>query len=820
MTESFRGEWGYASRTMSSGFRRHDVTRFLQGAFEEKGARWAVLTAVQQAPDLVGWLTQSLGDQYAVVRFDPSGALSDSIERVTSRVSQRVLAELRLEAAEGDFSLTFYRTVDSALGGRRLLLVVDVPSIEALEPQGVSSLAGVLARLREVCDEWSSLLVLILSAGTLDALHEPLLDGLSGVEVKQLAPLGLDDIRTIVENGPFPLSEDASDRVFEATAGHVALVRWLYDRLMEYAYWKKKDSIQIDDVNIVLNQAVQAESVELLRLWRSLSDAEKLLLVVLSKRPGSDSAEGDVSHLLRVNGVHLAGAELTLGLEKLVQRGLVVWRGKTADRKLRVADVLRSWLMAHHARMDLADLLEGISPRATLHYERARVVHARGDLDEAVKWYRDAININPNHGSAWVGLGQVMVEQGKIEEAVEAFERGYELHPAKSRDGLVAALLAYGRFLRDIDNGGQAVAVLNRALQIEPTNEVVKTELMSLLLQQMRAALAEEETERARDVCRVILELDPQNREAQHELYALGSDRTAEASVVAFPPIVWGLREWRLFVMLAVGLCLVGTFFAGFANGRGIVPLPTLARPPEAVALKISPTRALVASPGATVVAPAEVVLSPTVAAPTVVATLEPIGTTVPTETPSPTAAATMTPSPTGSPTAMATEEPSPTPRREISTSTPVPTATPTPAPTRTPTLTLTPTRTATPTATPTPTLSYPVPKLLAPPDKEYFSGAETRIELRWTSVGLLADDEWYGLSIRYRHNGQPVDSGDWLKGTSWVIPDYFAGQADEPERRYEWSVVVVKEVGKNADGGRRGVEISPRSEARSFVWR
>ena len=86
--------------------------------------------------------------------------------------------------------------------------------------------------------------------------------------------------------------------------------------------------------------------------------------------------------------------------------------------------------------------------------------------------------------------------------------------------------------------------------------------------------------------------------------------------------------------------------------------------------------------------------------------------------------------------------------------------------------------------------------------------------------MGLLDDDEWYGLSVRYRHGGQDLETGAWLKETLWVVPNYLAGQADEPERKYQWDVVVVKEAGRDANGNRIGQEASPRSETRKFVWR
>jgi len=180
----------------------------------------------------------------------------------------------------------------------------------------------------------------------------------------------------------------------------------------------------------------------------------------------------------------------------------------------------------------------------------------------------------------------------------------------------------------------------------------------------------------------------------------------------------------------------------------------------------------------------------------------------------------TDTPEPELSPTLTLTPAPSDTPS-PMPSDTPTRTNTPRPSPsTSTATPTETPASTLTATPSPTSTLAYSRPRLLEPASGQYFSGAETRIELRWEPVGNLRGDEWYGLIFRYVHEGQDIETGAWLKETSWVVPSYFAGQADEPLRRYEWGVVVVKEIGKRADGSREGQEISPRSEMREFTWR
>ena len=191
-----------------------------------------------------------------------------------------------------------------------------------------------------------------------------------------------------------------------------------------------------------------------------------------------------------------------------------------------------------------------------------------------------------------------------------------------------------------------------------------------------------------------------------------------------------------------------------------------------------------------------------------------------------PTATATHTPVPSFTPTSTPTDTPTATP-----TDTPTLTKTPTVAPTETasPTPeattqkpefpTATPAATETSTVTPTPTLVYPVPKLIIPDDEARISGEGTLIELQWKGPFSLAPDEWYGLSVRYLSGGQPQFSGARLKETKWRVPQDLAGKADEPDRAYEWDVVIVR-VMRNKQGVETSREISPESETRTFYWR
>jgi RNA polymerase subunit RPABC4/transcription elongation factor Spt4 len=176
-----------------------------------------------------------------------------------------------------------------------------------------------------------------------------------------------------------------------------------------------------------------------------------------------------------------------------------------------------------------------------------------------------------------------------------------------------------------------------------------------------------------------------------------------------------------------------------------------------------------------------------------------------PTPTSTPTATPTVTRRPTYTPTATRTATPT-------ATSTAIPTEIGSPIPeTPTPTPTLAPTA--------TPPLVFAAPRLLGPEDGKMFIGEAERIVLRWESMGVLAENEWYAVSLRYLQGGQLQYSGHRVKKNEWQLPaEFFFAQADPPERAYQWDVTVIRV--ESGPKGETDTDVSPRSETRSFYWK
>jgi len=120
---------------------------------------------------------------------------------------------------------------------------------------------------------------------------------------------------------------------------------------------------------------------------------------------------------------------------------------------------------------------------------------------------------------------------------------------------------------------------------------------------------------------------------------------------------------------------------------------------------------------------------------------------------------------------------------------------------------------------TPTSALPYPAPALLIPANGQVFRGVDAIIVLNWASVGILAEDEWYVLSLRYEAQGAAQPPSVWTRTTSWRVPADLYPPSEVERRLLHWDVTVMRQTGTRPDGTPEGVAISPASAVRKFYW-
>ena len=127
----------------------------------------------------------------------------------------------------------------------------------------------------------------------------------------------------------------------------------------------------------------------------------------------------------------------------------------------------------------------------------------------------------------------------------------------------------------------------------------------------------------------------------------------------------------------------------------------------------------------------------------------------------------------------------------------------------------------------PTPTVpsryAYAAPVPLGPPHQWEFrdEGAEGPILLNWLSVGLLAEDEWYAVTVRYvaKDEGSGQEIVDFVKATSYRVPADLRPAPEAESHLFQWQVGVVRLVERETDEEPDVVPIAAQSRVRSFSW-
>ena len=128
-----------------------------------------------------------------------------------------------------------------------------------------------------------------------------------------------------------------------------------------------------------------------------------------------------------------------------------------------------------------------------LHYRLGRAMlfqsHAPENLEAARKEFEAELALNPNDAVAEYQVAQILQTQGKPAEAAVRFERAAQLRP----DDFPEALIAVAKLRSAAKRGPEAIALLERAVKLQPANEGARYALMLAYRNEGRTAEAARE---------------------------------------------------------------------------------------------------------------------------------------------------------------------------------------------------------------------------------------------------------------------------------------------------------------------------------------
>jgi photosystem II stability/assembly factor-like uncharacterized protein/tetratricopeptide (TPR) repeat protein len=643
------------------------------------------------------------------IYFNLEGRASQNLNEVLYALADKITGSLSLPPVtqsefqdNGDyFSERFLPQTYQALQAQRLLLLFDEFDVlgEELSDEMVA-LNTFFPYLQQRLFDQEKLVYIFVVGRRLEELTPEFLATFKQARTRPISFLSREDARRLIREpmlGILEYDDEAIEQILSVTACHPYLTQLVCFELVDYLDSAGKTRVTVDDVNAVIDDAIESGGSGLAWLWDGLPIAERFILSAVTSvtdENGIATAES-INEALHQHRVQLLGIELTRAPDMLVDWG---WLEKTEERggyKF-IVELLRRWINKKHSLENAKRELESISKRAIRDYTYARQAHLDGDLEIAVESYRRALAANPNHAGAQLGLAQALHERGLIEEAVTEYEKAYALDEIAS-EGLIKALLASGEVLeKDATSVAEAVKRYGRILKVAPDHEVARKRLIDIKLAEAEEYEGQREWKRANDVYTWLIR-EFNDTEAKRRLQRMLEEWSlanlyAEA-MVAHTSRMWDLAQEKWERLYSKNPDYVGEDGQKVSDllAEAIVQRERIARRKRNLRL--------------TLVAVASLVLislgawgfteyrkrQPVAVLPTATATPTPSPLPSPSSTPTPTwtqtsVAPVLPLTPTQAPTSTATETTAPKP-----TATVTHTPTFTPLPTRTPTLTATP---------------------------------------------------------------------------------------------------------------------------------
>jgi tetratricopeptide (TPR) repeat protein len=106
--------------------------------------------------------------------------------------------------------------------------------------------------------------------------------------------------------------------------------------------------------------------------------------------------------------------------------------------------------------------------RPRQHYNLGVVLARNGNLDDAIKHYRTAINIKPDYVEAYYNLGNALARKGDAKDAIYNYRKALQFNPDffKSYYNIAKILYDQGKISEAIQNYQKALSINSRTPQI------------------------------------------------------------------------------------------------------------------------------------------------------------------------------------------------------------------------------------------------------------------------------------------------------------------------------------------------------------------
>jgi hypothetical protein len=292
-------------------------------------------------------------------------------------------------------------------------------------------------------------------------------------------------VRFSVDNNTLHWADETIEKVWQLTQGHPYLTQSLCKTIWNRLYDEnpqKPPLVTLNDIENAIPNALKSSHSALDWLWRGLPPAGRVVISALAEAGAKPITKKELKHLLRKSGVRTVIRELQ-NAPRLLQDWDLIEPVEKRGYRFRV-ELLRRWIEQYKPLSRVQEELDQIEPVANDIYKAALGLYNNSKLDEAVSSLQQAIEFNPNHGSANQLLAEILLAQNKTSKACEILEKLYRNQPNSTvRDRLIQALLTLAQ---SNNSENEQIKFYERILKLDAEHQEAGSKLQQILQQQQQ----------------------------------------------------------------------------------------------------------------------------------------------------------------------------------------------------------------------------------------------------------------------------------------------------------------------------------------------
>ena len=332
-------------------------------------------------------------------------------------------------------------------------------------------------------------------------------------------------IRFSEKNQTLNWSEEAVQAVWQLTSGHPFLTQMLCWQIWEALRGGEPSTSQTpqvtpEDVKQRVTKTLQASQIALEWLWNGLPPSEKIVTSVIAtaNRP---IQEQELAALLQQEGMKIV-EQLPTILRSLKDWDLI--ENQENNKYCIRVELIRQWVAENKPLEQIQIEIDHTHPQAEAVYRSALAFCQGYDWENALDYVNRALKLNSSHSQANQLLAQILIENNRLDEALQHLENFYQYQPTLARAQLLRVLSA---LIKQSDESEQQLSYYTKILEIDSGNEAAQRQLVEILIENNRLDEALQHLENfylyqptlARaQLLRVLSTLAKQSNEAEQQL--------------------------------------------------------------------------------------------------------------------------------------------------------------------------------------------------------------------------------------------------------------------------------------------------------------